>query len=148
MPSATRRSPSTGATTRPGCVEVGNDALVLGGITDGITPGLTWRSVVEDLTDMAGVALEQMATVAGPHSSAVLAGGWTRNPMVADAKARQLGAHRVMDIQEPGALGAAFLGGVAAGRAVAPGRRRRARLGSVGEDQLDRMIDMPHAVRS
>jgi hypothetical protein len=41
--------------------------------------------------------------------------------MVADAKARQLGAHTVMDIQEPGALGAAFLGGVAAGLLTRPG---------------------------
>ena len=105
----------------PRLVDVGNDALVLGGITDGISPGLTWRSVVEDLTAMAGVALEQMATVAGPHTSAVLAGGWTRNPMVADAKSRQLGAHEVMDLQEPGALGAAFLGGVAAGMLSRPG---------------------------
>ena len=105
----------------PRLVDVGNDALVLGGITDGVSPGLTWRSVVEDLTAMAGVALEQMATVAGPHTSAVLAGGWTRNPMVADAKARQLGAHEVMDLQEPGALGAAFLGGVAAGLLSRPG---------------------------
>ena len=105
----------------PRLVEVGNDALVLGGITDGITPALTWRSVVEDLTAMAGVALDQMASVVGPHTAAVLAGGWTRNPMVADAKARQLGAHTVMDIQEPGALGAAFLGGVAAGVLERPG---------------------------
>jgi sugar (pentulose or hexulose) kinase len=105
----------------PRLVDVGNDALVLGGITDGISPGLTWRSVVEDLTEMSGVALQQMASVAGPHTSAVLAGGWTRNPMVADAKARQLGAHEVMDLQEPGALGAAFLGGVAAGMLDRPG---------------------------
>ncbi len=105
----------------PRLVEVGNDALVLGGITDGISPALTWRSVVEDLTAMSGVALEQMATVAGAHTSAVLAGGWTRNPMVADAKARQLGSHEVMDLQEPGALGAAFLGGVAAGLLSRPG---------------------------
>lgn len=106
----------------PRLVDVGNDALVLGGITDGITPALTWRAVVEDLTAMAGVALEQMATAVGPHQSAVLAGGWTRNAMVADAKTRQLGPHQVMDIQEPGALGAAFLGGVAAGVLARPGR--------------------------
>ena len=105
----------------PHVADVGNDALTIGGITDGITPALTWRAVVEDLTTMSGVALEQMASVAGPHGSAVLAGGWTRNPMVADAKARQLGAHTVMDIQEPGALGAAFLGGVAAGILERPG---------------------------
>ncbi len=105
----------------PRLVDVGNDALVLGNITDGISPAVTWRAVVEDLTGMAGVALEQMSTVAGPHSSAVLAGGWTRNPMVADSKARQLGAPRFVDIQEPGALGAAFLGGVAAGITARPG---------------------------
>jgi sugar (pentulose or hexulose) kinase len=105
----------------PRLVDVGNDALVIGGITDGVTPALTWRSVVEDLTAMAGVALEQMASVVGHHTSAVLAGGWIRNPMVADAKARQLGDHSVMDIQEPGALGAAFLGGVAAGILERPG---------------------------
>ena len=105
----------------PRVVDVGNDALAIGGITDGITPGLTWRCVVEDLTAMAGVALAQMASVAGPHTSAVLAGGWTRNAMVADAKARQLGGHTVVDLQEPGALGAAFLGGVAAGLLARPG---------------------------
>ena len=109
------------AADAPRLVDVGNDSLVIGGITDGITPALTWRSIVEDLTAMAGVALEQMASVAGPHTSAVLAGGWTRNPMVADAKARQLGDHTVMDIQEPGALGAAFLGGVATGLLERPG---------------------------
>jgi hypothetical protein len=35
--------------------------------------------------------------------------------MVADAKQRQLGGYRVSELEEPGALGAAFLGGVAAG---------------------------------
>lgn len=107
--------------TAPRIVEVSNDALMLGGITDGISPALTWRSVVEDLTAMAGQSLQQMEAVAGPYTSAVLAGGWTRNAMVADAKARQLGAHAIVDIAEPGALGAAYLGGVAAGALRRPG---------------------------
>ena len=97
------------------------DALVIGGITDGWTPALTWRAAVEDLTAMAGVALDQMAEVVGPHRSAVLAGGWTRNPMVVAAKGAQLGEHTVMDIPEPGALGAAYLGGVAADLLERPG---------------------------
>jgi sugar (pentulose or hexulose) kinase len=105
----------------PRLVDVGNDAVVLGGITDGITPALTWRSVVEDLSDMSGVAIAQMASVAGPHRLAVLAGGWSHNPMVADSKARQLGGYTAADIDEPGALGAAFLGGVAAGLLERPG---------------------------
>jgi sugar (pentulose or hexulose) kinase len=99
----------------PRVVDVGNDGLTLAGITDGVTPALVWRCVVEDLTDLAGTALEQMAHVVEPHNLAVLAGGWSRNPMVADAKRRQLGDYRDSDLQEPGALGAAFLAGVAAG---------------------------------
>lgn len=105
----------------PRLLEVTNDALAIGGITDGVTPGLAWRSIVEDLTDMAGMALDRMAEAVGPHRSAVLAGGWTRNAMVASAKARQLGDHLVVDVPEPGALGAAFLGGVAAGILHRPG---------------------------
>jgi sugar (pentulose or hexulose) kinase len=105
----------------PRLVDVGNDAFTIAGITDGITPALTWRVAVEDLTALLGVALDQMSTVAGPHTSAVLAGGWTRNPMVAAAKSLQLGPHDVMDIPEPGALGAAYLAGVAAGLLERPG---------------------------
>jgi sugar (pentulose or hexulose) kinase len=105
----------------PRVVDVSNDAVTLGNITDGISPELTWRSVVEDLTTLAGVSIEQMAAVTGPHRSAVLAGGWTRNAMVADSKRRQLGSPRFVDIPEPGALGAAFLAGVAAGMLDRPG---------------------------
>lgn len=99
----------------PRLVDVSNDAVTLGGITDGISPASTWRAVVEDLTAMAGEALEQMAHVVGEPDAAVLAGGWTRNPMVAWAKRQQLGSPVFVDIGEPGALGAAFQGGVAAG---------------------------------
>lgn len=110
-----------GSGAAPQLLEVSNDAVSLGNITDGITPASTWRAVVEDLADMAGVALEQMAENAGPHVTSVLGGGWTRNAMVADAKRRRLVDPRFVDISEPGALGAAFLGGVAAGVLERPG---------------------------
>lgn len=105
----------------PRLLEVSNDALTLGNITDGVTPAAVWRAAVEDLTAMAGEALDQMASVAGPHRSAVVAGGWSRNPMVAHAKRSQLGDPSFVEIDEPGALGAAFLGGVAAGVLTRPG---------------------------
>ncbi len=105
----------------PRLVDVGNDSLGLAGITDGVSPAAVWRAAVEDLTRLAGTALARMAAVAGPHDVAVLAGGWTRNPMVAVAKREQLGDYRVSDLDEPGALGAAFLGGVAAGILARPG---------------------------
>ena len=112
---------------RPHLLEVSNDAVTLGSITDGITPAVTWRAVVEDLADMAGEALAQMAENAGPHATSVLGGGWTRNAMVADAKRRRLVDPRFVDISEPGALGAAFLGGVAAGLLERPGSDGAAR---------------------
>ncbi|MDA2986225.1 MAG: FGGY family carbohydrate kinase [Actinomycetota bacterium] len=105
----------------PVLADVSNDAISLSGITDGVTPGLVWRSVVEDLTRMSSEALEQMSHVVGPATSTVLGGGWTRNPMVAAAKREQLGDPTFVDIAEPGALGAAFLGGVAAEVCDRPG---------------------------
>ncbi len=101
--------------TAPRLVDISNDSVTLSGITDGINPGLVWRCAVEDLTDYAGASLDLMAEIAGPPTAAVLIGGWSRNPMVADAKRRQLGEFATSDLQEPGALGAAFLSGVAAG---------------------------------
>ena len=105
----------------PRLVEVGNDAVTLAGITDGVSPATTWRAAVEDLTALAGVALDQMSAVAGPYDSAVIAGGWSRNAMVAAAKREQLGAYSVAEIDEPGALGAAFMAGIACGLLSRPG---------------------------
>lgn len=105
----------------PRLLDVGNDSLAITGITDGVSPALLWRSVVEDLTAVTDEALADMAASVGPSTSAVVVGGWSRNPMVAAAKHRQLGDYRVSDIPEAGALGAAFLGGVAAGLLERPG---------------------------
>jgi sugar (pentulose or hexulose) kinase len=101
--------------TAPRLVDISNDTVALAGITDGISPGLVWRCAVEDLTAYAGASLDLMSEIAGPPSSAVLVGGWSRNPMVAEAKRQQLGDYTTSDLQETGALGAAFLAGVAAG---------------------------------
>ena len=84
-------------------------------MTDGVTPGLMWRVAVEDLTRIVDEPLAQMDEAVGPRASAVVAGGWIHNAMVAEAKRGQLGGYLVSELDEPGALGAAFLGGVAAG---------------------------------
>jgi sugar (pentulose or hexulose) kinase len=76
---------------------------------------LVWRCVVEDLAQYAGASLDLMTQIAGPHTSSVLIGGWSRNAMVADVKRRQLGDYSTSTVQEPGAMGAAFMAGVAAG---------------------------------
>jgi sugar (pentulose or hexulose) kinase len=99
----------------PRIEQVDNESLSITGITDGVTPGLMWRVAVEDLTRIVDEPLGQMDEAVGPRLSSVVAGGWIHNAMVADAKQRQLGGYRVSELEEPGALGAAFLGGVAAG---------------------------------
>jgi len=105
----------------PRLVEVSNDAVTIGSITDGVSPARMWRAAVDDLTAMAGEALDQMAQIVGPHESAVLGGGWTRNAAIVQAKQRQLGHPVFVEIAEPGALGAAYLAGVATGRLSRPG---------------------------
>ena len=105
----------------PRLTDLGNDSLAITGITDGVSPALLWRSVVDDLTTVTDDALADMDASVGPPKESVVVGGWIRNPMVAAAKSRQLGAYRTSDISEPGALGAAFLGGVAAGLLQRPG---------------------------
>jgi sugar (pentulose or hexulose) kinase len=99
----------------PRLVDIGNDSVALSHITDGISPALVWRCVVEDLAQYAGASLDLMTQIAGPHTSSVLIGGWSRNAMVADVKRRQLGDYSTSTVQEPGAMGAAFMAGVAAG---------------------------------
>ncbi len=105
----------------PRLLEVSNDAVTVGSITDGVSPARMWRAAVDDLTAMAGEALDQMAEIVGQHDAAFLGGGWTRNAAVVQAKRRQLGSPVFVEIPEPGALGAAYLAGVATGRLERPG---------------------------
>ena len=104
----------------PALADLGNESLSITGITDGVTPAVMWRSAVEDLTRMVDSPLDFMDAMVGARRASVVAGGWIRNAMVADAKQRQLGSFTVSDLDEPGALGAAFLAGVAAGALERP----------------------------
>jgi sugar (pentulose or hexulose) kinase len=89
--------------------------LRLSGIDDDASPALLWRVAVEDLFAQGQHCVDVIERVAGARSSTVLAGGWINDPMVIDAKRRQLGDFRVSEIGEAGAVGAAMLGGIAAG---------------------------------
>lgn len=102
-------------TQSPRIEQLDNESLTITGVTDGVTPALMWRVAVEDLTRIVDEPLAQMDAAVGPRRSSVVAGGWIHNPMVAAAKRTQLGNYDVSALDEPGALGAAFLGGVAAG---------------------------------
>ena len=101
--------------TFPRLANVGNDHIDVVDITDGVSPAALWHAAVDDLVAYTNAPLELMDEIAGLHESSVVVGGWIHNPMMAAAKSRQLGAYRVLNVDEPGAFGAAFTAGVAAG---------------------------------
>lgn len=88
----------------------------LGPLAPGLTPGAVWAAAVEQLADRAGSSIAMVDDEVGPHREVVLTGGWVRNPAVLAAKRARYGAAvRSTEVNEAGAVGAAFLAGVAAG---------------------------------
>jgi len=116
----TQAAALTRDSTFPRLTDVGNDHISVVDITDGVSPASLWHAAVDDLVEFTNAPLELMDEVAGSHESSVVVGGWIRNPMMAAAKTRQLGDYRVLDVDEPGAYGAAFTAGVAAGLLALP----------------------------
>lgn len=105
-------------TERAGAISIeesSNTGVTITGIDDSVTPAMMWRAAVEDLLALSTAQLAFMESVVGPRSSTVIGGGWIKDPMVADAKFTQLGEYRVSEAVEPGAMGAAFFAGIAAG---------------------------------
>jgi sugar (pentulose or hexulose) kinase len=85
------------------------------GITDGVTPGVIWRSAVDTMVAEADRLLDRIDALTGPYREVVVAGGWLHNPALLAAKRLQYPAMRTSSIAEPGAFGAALLAASAAG---------------------------------
>jgi hypothetical protein len=98
-----------------------HEGLDLAGVTEGLTPALAWRAAVEDLTAMSTDLISFIETEIGPHTEAMVTGGWSHDPTVAQAKRRQLGDYTTSSVAEAAAMGAAFFGGIAAGILERPG---------------------------
>ena len=99
--------------------------LRISGIDDDASPGLLWRTAVEDLSAQGQAMLDFVESVIGPSTSTVVGGGWIHDAMVADVKFRQYGQFRVSEVGEPGAVGAALFAGIAAGVIDRPGHGDR-----------------------
>ena len=111
------------ATERTGAVAVAessNTGVSITGIDDAVTAPLMWRAAVEDLCSMSTAMLAFMESVVGPRATTVIGGGWIKDAMVAEVKRAQLGEYRVSEAVEPGAMGAAFFAGIAAGALERP----------------------------
>ena len=95
----------------------GDDAatLTLHGISGDVTPSLVWRAAVEAVTAQAEKVHAAMSAVAGPHTSMVVTGGWSRSKTLVGAKERAFGPLQLSQVEEAGARGAALFGGMAAG---------------------------------
>ena len=89
----------------------------LGPLVEGLTPAEVWAAAVDQLADSAGRAIGLIEAEVGVHRDVVLAGGWMRNPAVLAAKRTRYGGSASADaaVNEAGAVGAAYLSGVAAG---------------------------------
>ncbi len=109
------RAAVTAPTGRVQVAGIGGEALSVGGVQDGVTPGEVWRAVVQEATDQAVVLHEAMAQVAGPHVELIVTGGWAHSETFLAAKGRAFGAFRLSEVAEAGARGAALYGGYAAG---------------------------------
>ena len=106
----------------PFCVAAAShEGLDLAGVTEGLTPALAWRAAVEDLTAMSTDIIDVIESEIGPRSEAMVTGGWSHDPMVAQAKRRQLGDYATSSVAEAAAMGAAYFGGIAAGLLDRPG---------------------------
>lgn len=102
-------------------VESSHEGLTLAGVTEGLSPALAWRAAVEDLTALSTDLIDFIESVIGPRSEAMVTGGWSHDPAVAQAKRRQLGDYSTSSVAEAAAMGAAFFAGIAAGLLDRPG---------------------------
>jgi sugar (pentulose or hexulose) kinase len=105
-------------------LDVRYEKLGIAGITDGITPAVLWRSVVDGLAAHSARTVALMDGVAGRHRQVVVGGGWLHDAAVLAAKRRQFPAMRTTDLAEPGAYGAALMAAAATGRPIEPANER------------------------
>jgi sugar (pentulose or hexulose) kinase len=91
------------------------DGLAISAIRDDVGPGEVWRAVVEAATADAVRLHESMSDIVGPPKRLIATGGWCHSEMVMHAKRAGLGSITVVNVAEPGTLGAATLAAQAAG---------------------------------
>lgn len=117
------------------------------GLTLGVSRAVLYRAVLEGLAFQSRLILDDMAGFPGvtpPAGSPRLIGGGSRNPLFVQIKANAFGRPvTVVDEAESTALGAAMLGGVAAGlfpdiEAAVAGLERSDRMVSPEPDVVER----------
>jgi sugar (pentulose or hexulose) kinase len=82
-------------------------------VTGSEAPGDVWRAATRAVTDQLRELSDVIAGAAGPRGQLVVTGGWSHSAALMSAKASALGSLWRTSATEPGARGAALLGGLA-----------------------------------
>ena len=97
----------------PSVLEISDTADVT--IAEGADPGSVWRAAARTVTEQARAVEASLDGATGPRRELVVAGGWTNSAALMAVKAEVFGPLRRAATTEAGALGAAFLAGLAHG---------------------------------
>lgn len=89
--------------------------LSITNLDDAVSPAALFRATVEHLVDDSTEMVSLIEKYTGKAQNVIIAGGWIKNPVIAEAKKQQFGTYRVSEATEAGATGAAEFAGVAAG---------------------------------
>jgi sugar (pentulose or hexulose) kinase len=98
-------------------LRVNNDyhGLSVTNLDDAVSPAALFRATAEHLVEESANMVSLIEKFTGQATDVVIAGGWVKNPMIANAKKKQFGSYKVSDATEAGATGAAEFAGIAAG---------------------------------
>ena len=88
--------------------------LSITNLDDAVSPAALFRATVEHLVDDSTEMVSLIEKYTGKAQNVIIAGGWIKNPVIAEAKKKQFGTYRVSEATEAGATGAAEFAGVAA----------------------------------
>jgi sugar (pentulose or hexulose) kinase len=94
--------------------------VTVSGIGDGVVAGQVWRAALEAITQQIQTINDSMTSVAGPHRTMVVTGGWSRSAALMQIKQRVFADVTLSTVEEAGARGAALLAGLAAGTYAGP----------------------------
>ena len=97
----------------PSVLEISDTADVT--IAEGADQGSVWRAAARTVTEQARAVEASLDGATGPRRELVVAGGWTNSAALMAVKAEVFGPLRRAATTEAGALGAAFLAGLAHG---------------------------------
>ena len=89
--------------------------LSITNLDDAVSPAALFRATVEHLVEDSTEMVALMEKYTGKAENVIIAGGWIKNPVIAEAKEKQFGKFKVSDATEAGATGAAEFAGIAAG---------------------------------